>query len=432
MAKQARLVFILAIPALADAARMTRKSANGTSSDRWTQAAMPCLQGSAAMTTAHMTSADYDAVYASVASLYASLSMQCNATFCPQSDFTGCILRAAGHDFMDFKGTTGGSDGCLDMHDEDNNGLHDCLYEGEFGVSLKQAYQEHCTKVSLADFLVIAGETAISLTRENVLREDASRQSIDFKSSFMYGRTTAETCEWALGRLPNPEHGCPATEETMVRSMGLTWREVTALMGVHTLGRAEIRHSGYNGFWSDAQNSRLFNNNFYLSILNKGWQPEVVNGNPNKVQWKRTDDGTDEQRLGKEQMLNTDLCLAFDGVRRSELNAGEALRNNQPCCAWRFASDEWFNPPGNNYFVEGEIHCGNDFYFTELWAFGEQRAMCCGTVPMVDCGDSFELGGKAFDDVKEFTYDERSWLQTFLVAWRKATSNGASNLKPLQ
>merc|ERR1719330_839569 len=121
-----------------------------------------------------MTSSGYDAVYASVASRYNRLPGACNASFCPQADWAGCVLRVAGHDFMDFKGSTGGSDGCLDLHDPDNAGLHECLYEGEFGVSILQAYQEHCTKVSLADSLVIAGESVMQLARQPVLQADSS------------------------------------------------------------------------------------------------------------------------------------------------------------------------------------------------------------------------------------------------------------------
>lgn len=399
--------------------------------DRWTQAVMKCTAGPAAQTTASMSSADYDAVHASVATRYNGLPGTCNATFCPQADWAGCVLRVAGHDFMDFKGDTGGSDGCLDLQDPDNAGLAECLYEGEFGVSILQAYQEHCTKVSLADFIVIAGESAMHLSRQHVLQADAAAASIDFKSGFRYGRTTAATCSWARGRLPDPERGCAANEETMVDAMGLSWRETAALMGVHTLGRAEIRHSGYNGFWSDAGNSKKFNNDYYLSLLNKGWEPERVDNNPGKHQWLRADEGTDEATLGKEMMLNTDICLAFYDGRFGGMDAGQAISTGRPCCAWRFSTDEWFNPPGNNYIVRGQEFCGNFDYNTEIWGFGDQKAMCCGAGAMLDCGDSFELGGVAFEDVRDFALSEKDWLDAFLVAWRKSTDNGASNLKRL-
>ena len=48
-----------------------------------------------------------------------------------------------------------------------------------------------------------------------------------------------------------------------------------AIMGAHTVGRVTIENSGYNGHWSDEKNSGIFNNNYYKSILAKGWGPEL-------------------------------------------------------------------------------------------------------------------------------------------------------------
>jgi len=414
-----------------------RKSSSKRNPDRerWAQAVMTCTAGTAARTTESMTPADYDAAYDSIASRYHGLGTACNGTFCPQADWSGCILRASGHDFMDFSQSdgTGGSDGCIDLHDLDNNGLHECLYEGEFGISLLDAYQEHCTTISLADFLVIAGETVMHLARQWVLDENPKAMAIDFKAGFRYGRTTAETCEWAIGRLPDPEDSCAGTEESFIHNMGLNWRESAALMGVHTLGRADPQHSGYDGFWSDVVNQRKFNNNFYLSVMNKGWKPEMSNDNPEKNQWMRSDKGRDDVKLGKEMMLNTDMCLAYTDQFGSAVDAGKLLRAGKPCCAWRFSSDEDFNPPGNNYFAgEGVDFCGETDYFQELWAFGDQRFDCCQTIGdtrAVDCGDSFDLAGPAFDDMKEFAQSEEAWLKAFMLAWRKSTDNGQTNLK---
>lgn len=411
-----------------------RHEPNSSTSDRWAQAVMPCLQGIAVMTTESMTVADYDAAYDSVASRYNTLPIECNATFCPQADWSGCVLRAAGHDFMDFEGgrfgTIGGSDGCLDLHDEENNGLHECLYEGEFGVSILQAYQEHCTTVSLADFLVIAGESVMHLARQHVVEADPSKMSLDFKTDFMYGRTTAETCPWAVGRLVDGEESCTAVEEAFGTRMGLSWRETAALMGVHTLGRAEVRHSGYDGFWSDPNNSRLFNNDYYTSILDKGWMAERVAGNPLKNQWFRSDDGG-RGVAHKEMMLNTDMCLAYTNAKGQDLNAGEELSDNSDgCCAWRFSSDAKFDQYTNNYFVKGEDFCGSVDYPTNVGATRTQMRMCCGGM-VRDCGTPQTLAGPAFYDVKDFALSEESWLQEFGHAWRKATGNGARDLKRL-
>ena len=39
-------------------------------------------------------------------------------------------------------------------------------------------------KMSLADFLVIAAEGVMNITRENVLKVDPQRQALDFRSRF--------------------------------------------------------------------------------------------------------------------------------------------------------------------------------------------------------------------------------------------------------
>ena len=47
--------------------------------------------------------------------------------------FAACLVRLAGHDFMDFRndgGTQkGGSDGCIDFSDHNNAGLIECINE---------------------------------------------------------------------------------------------------------------------------------------------------------------------------------------------------------------------------------------------------------------------------------------------------------------
>jgi len=381
------------------------------------------------LTTASMTFADYDAIVAAVQVSYNGLSQTCNATYCPQADWAGCVLRLAGHDFMDYKDGEGGSDGCIDLHDADNNGLAECLHEGEFGASVANSYDQFCTQVSLADFIVIAAEAVMGVSRQHVLDEDSSREAMDFRSKFKYGRTTALNCEFAEGRLPNPEDSCTAVKETFVTSMGLSWEQAAALMGVHTLGRARVENSGYNGWWSDAKNSRKFNNDYYVSIMLKGWAPEVaVAGNSGKNQWMRVDQGTDEAGLGKEMMLNTDLCLAFtmDDGGEVELDAATAIEND--CnCTW--SSVVKYASAMSSY--NNGLFCGS----TEQPGasdFPRQRAICCGeqfdktdSAP-IDCGLVIDHQGPAASAVKKFANDESKWVTKFLQAWKIATTNGFS------
>lgn len=72
-----------------------------------------------------------------------------------------CLLRTAGHDFMDFRPNhehEGGSDGCINFSDPDNGGLQECLTRH----GIPELFEEHRAKVSLADFLVIIAEAAMA------------------------------------------------------------------------------------------------------------------------------------------------------------------------------------------------------------------------------------------------------------------------------
>lgn len=376
-----------------------------------------------------MSEADYDNIYKSIENLYNTLPTTCNATFCPQADWAGCVLRMAGHDFMDYKDGEGGSDGCVDMEDVDNAGLAECLYQGEFGVSIADAFAGFCQTTSLADFLVIAAESVMTISRKHVTDHDAGRGAIDFKSNFQYGRTTAVNCAFAHGRLPNPENSCSAVNATFVQSMQLSWDEAAALMGVHTLGRAKIENSGYDGWWSDAENSRRFNNDYYVSLLLKGWGPEAaVDGNPNKNQWARIDAGTDEAVLGKEMMLNTDMCLFFtmDNDGSVEMDAATAAEND--ClCAWssstrmQTASGKYMN---GTFCGRHDIPGPSDF--------PRQRSICCGAEfdsrrdAHIDCGLVVKPLGPAANAVRDFANREEKWIASFMHVWQIATSNGFS------
>lgn len=59
----------------------------------------------------------------------------------------------------------GGSDGCMDLNDGDNAGLEDCAKAFQYTV----IYKKWCTKVSLADFLVIAAEAASAIFEKNII-----------------------------------------------------------------------------------------------------------------------------------------------------------------------------------------------------------------------------------------------------------------------
>jgi len=337
----------------------------------------------------------------------------------------------AGHDFMDYKDGEGGSDGCTDMSNPDNKGLKECLATGEtykgVTVSIAGAYRPFCDKISLADFLVIAAEAVMTISR----RKD-QRRDVNFKAHFRFGRKTATGNCLPDGILPDAEGSCSEVERVYVNNMGLTRKEATAMSGVHTVGRAQHENSGYSGWWSDAKSSRQFNNNFFVSLLAKGWAPKkAVGGDPKKNQWQRSDVARGEH--GHEMMLNTDMCLAYE-------EEGEDIRaDKHECCAWM--NPEIFSEtrqrkiglPPNILKQNHNTLCG-----APETTFGEDtREVCCESfgskkrLEEIDCGSTVIPNGFGGEDVTLFANDEKAWLEVFQAAWTKATENGMDDLKSL-
>lgn len=400
------------------------------------QALMDCPAGEPIVTTQCMNPDDYAAIEDSIRQIMGVLGDHCGAEECPQADWAGCVLRMAGHDFMDFDPASGrgGSDACTDMEDPDNKGLQECLAHGEFGFSLRDVYQHHCTRISLADFLVVAAEAVMSILRDRVSVSNPGAAALHFKERFLFGRTTSnENCHFEAQRLPNPEIGCSDVRRVFMDNLGLDTRGAAALMGVHTLGRARPENSGYSGFWSDPENSRLFNNNYYVSMLVKGWMPQEVSFG--KHQWIRTDEGI--QALGasahEEMMLNTDLCLVFteDG------QALNAERHND-CCAWIDSHKVGGDSSGvhsgavlNNGGLFCGVNCATDPNLGGCDGGLDERRTCCGAQAQNDCGNPAEPDGMSIDAVQEFAADEAAWIEAFQDAWKQVTERGAPNLRPL-
>ena len=314
---------------------------------------LQCTSGKRAQTTKCMTREEYDEIANKVVDLYKSL------TFTEGSDLAGCLVRFTGHDVMDYNPnpqpipdthlwTWGGNDGCVNFQDPDNKGLKDCIIGENGHASIKDIYSHYCTTVSFADFMNIAAESLIAHTSsdKNGMRER-------FRNQFKFGRTTADYCLWN-NHLPNPEKSCIDVEDNFVKRLGLDWREAATLMGAHTLGRARAENSGYVGWWSDRENSGKFNNNYYTSMLLKGWIPQnnPSGSNDQKNQWMRSDKGGNSTRPKKpwdgvnnehqEMMLNTDMCLVYQPADADFVEPDHSLHlfsnstglTGGSCCAW--------------------------------------------------------------------------------------------------
>ena len=129
------------------------------------------------------------------------LGNQCNDKGCPKGGFVGCLVRLVGHDFMDFKPSSGscGADGCIDFADPDNLGLQGCLLDAvqeadSVNVTLESMWQEWCTEVSVADFFVIAAE---ALMRPRFRKHSAPLSGVHLRTSAGFVVRPSRVARWA-------------------------------------------------------------------------------------------------------------------------------------------------------------------------------------------------------------------------------------------
>eukprot|EP00931_Biecheleriopsis_adriatica_P011927 TRINITY_DN11301_c0_g1_i1.p1 TRINITY_DN11301_c0_g1~~TRINITY_DN11301_c0_g1_i1.p1 ORF type:complete len:715 (-),score=142.71 TRINITY_DN11301_c0_g1_i1:265-2373(-) len=414
------------------------------------------------------------------------------STTAEKQDFAACIVRTAGHDLMDFRydaqgAASGGSDGCINLEEEDNRGLMACLK----GHGYPSIYAKVCESVSLGDFFVIAAEAAMASSvshegngqqRPAVEGPKSSGWEAAFKAKFLFGRPTQTSCEDDVGLMPDPEEGCYDLKRIFVDHVYLdkdkqtSWKNIAALSGVHTLGGAHIENSGYNGTWTS--DPWVFNNAYYMRILDQGWMPELsVGGNSKKNMWKVSDETQTAAEQGQ-MMLNSDLCMIFDNSldsvncdrcilnhpnfrrlpwgatknyvyrfcknirgRGHYLNAKEKL-----CCTWTrpdkmMIGSKWYKasnpvvplPALYNASRSDNHHCGADFQTGGNAEFGRK---CCrkvfdhpssvaqGRYSSLDfCDYQGNIEGAAWRFVQEFAYDENAWHTAFVDAWKRATTN---------
>jgi len=96
-----------------------------------------------------------------------------------------------------------------------------------------------------------------------------------------------------------------------LRNKRFRWKLTAAISGAHTIGQAHKNDSGFEGSWSDAENQGIFNNDYYKSLILKGWAPKEMDADHH--QWERVDlEGLTEASAAPTQMmLSSDMCLAY-------------------------------------------------------------------------------------------------------------------------
>ncbi|XP_027179235.1 L-ascorbate peroxidase 3 [Coffea eugenioides] len=159
------------------------------------------------------------------------------------------MLRLAWHDAgtYDAKTKTGGPNGSIrnevELKHAANNGL-------KIAVDLCEDIKAKHPKITYADLYQLAGVVAVEVT---------GGPTIDF----VPGRKDSVVCP-EEGRLPDAKEGVSHLRDVFYR-MGLSDQDIVALSGGHTLGRAHLERSGFDGPWT--YEPLKFDNSYFFELL---------------------------------------------------------------------------------------------------------------------------------------------------------------------
>ncbi|KAK9670636.1 hypothetical protein RND81_13G214500 [Saponaria officinalis] len=160
------------------------------------------------------------------------------------------MLRLAWHDAgtYDVKTKTGGPNGSIkyELNHFANKGLNIAI---DFCEEVKAKYP----KITYADLYQLAGVVAV---------EVSGGPTIDF----VPGRMVRAYCPTSIeeGRLPDAKEGATHLRDVFYR-MGFSDKDIVALSGAHTLGRAHAERSGFGGAWTPEP--LKFDNSYFVELL---------------------------------------------------------------------------------------------------------------------------------------------------------------------
>uniref|UniRef100_A0A1J3CSR5 L-ascorbate peroxidase n=1 Tax=Noccaea caerulescens TaxID=107243 RepID=A0A1J3CSR5_NOCCA len=166
------------------------------------------------------------------------------------------MLRLAWHDAgtYDAKKKTGGPNGSIRFKEELNRPYNKGL---EKAVAFCEEVKCKHPRVSYADLYQLAGVVAVEVTGGPAIKFTPGRKDADCPDE---------------GELPDANQGSLHLRSVFSR-MGLSDRDIVALSGGHTLGRAHKERSDYEGPWT--QDPLKFDNSYFVE-LKKGETPGLL------------------------------------------------------------------------------------------------------------------------------------------------------------
>ncbi|XP_010489251.1 PREDICTED: L-ascorbate peroxidase 3, peroxisomal-like [Camelina sativa] len=159
------------------------------------------------------------------------------------------MLRISWHDAgtYDAESKTGGPNGSIRNEQEYSHGANSGL---KIALDLCEDVKTKHPKISYADLYQLAGVVAVEVTGGPDI-------------SFVPGRIDSNACT-DEGRLPDAHQGFKHLKDVFYR-MGLSDKDIVALSGAHTLGRAHPERSGFDGPWT--QDPLKFDNSYFVELL---------------------------------------------------------------------------------------------------------------------------------------------------------------------
>ena len=159
------------------------------------------------------------------------------------------MLRLAWHDAgtYDVKTKTGGPNGSIRNEEEYSHGSNNGL---KIAIDFCEEIKSKHPKITYADLYQLAGVVAVEVTGGPTI-------------NFVPGRKDSKISP-KEGRLPNATKGVPHLKDIFYR-MGLSDKDIVALSGGHTLGRAHPERSGFDGPWT--REPLKFDNSYFVELL---------------------------------------------------------------------------------------------------------------------------------------------------------------------
>ncbi|XP_058081481.1 probable L-ascorbate peroxidase 4, peroxisomal [Magnolia sinica] len=159
------------------------------------------------------------------------------------------MLRLAWHDAgtYDVKTKTGGPNGSIRTKEEYT---HDANKGLQIAIDFCDQVKKKHPRITYADLYQLSGVVAVEVT---------GGPTIDFRPGRKDSSISPEE-----GRLPDAKQGTKHLRDIFYR-MGLSDKDIVALSGGHTLGKAHQERSGFEGAWT--KDPLKFNNSYYVELL---------------------------------------------------------------------------------------------------------------------------------------------------------------------